>query len=480
MTPPHLFNRATLADYRTSIDAAADVLDAAVREVSQPVRSAAPAALSAELAEIDLDTPAPTLQAALDETRQLYLDRAVWFHEPTYAAHLNPPVAVPALAADVIASAVNTSVDTWDQSQSATLIEMRLIAWLTNKLGLPETAGGIFTSGGTASNQQALLLARDRCLDAGADLRTLRFLCTSQSHFSVHKAAHVLGLGKDAVVHIPTDRHGRLSPIAADRVITDLQKQGLVPAAIVATAGTTDRGAIDPLDAVARLARHHGVWMHVDAAIGGAWITSDRARGWLTGIELADSVTVDFHKTWYQPLAASAVLVRTDGELRRCGLHADYLNPAHYPEPNLVDKSLQTSRRFDALKLWLTLRTLGAQTIGQWVDASLENAQRAYQIAQRTPDVEVLEEPTSHMLLLRFAPKGHPADAPTLNVVNDSIRARMFAAGEHLVARTVIAGTVWLKLTLLNPETGDEFLRQIIAAITSTGHTLTTTTEALA
>ena len=153
----------------------------------------------------------------------------------------------------------------------------------------------------------------------------------------------------------------------------------LVPMAVVATAGTTDFGAIDPLRRIAGVCDRFGVWLHVDGAYGGGLLASRRRRHLLDGIELADSVTIDFHKTWFLPVSASAVVVRDGRSLRHVTHHADYLNPKATTDPNQVDKSLQTTRRFDALKLWMTLRIMGPDCVGDYFDAAIDLAQQVHE-----------------------------------------------------------------------------------------------------
>ncbi|WP_278257666.1 aminotransferase class V-fold PLP-dependent enzyme [Nocardioides convexus] len=240
------------------------------------------------------------------------------------------------------------SLDTFDQSVGGTFIERRLIEWTAARIGFGPEADGVFTSGGSQSNLQGLLLARGRHerVDAGR----LRILASAESHFSVQKSARLLGLGDEAVISVPTDERHRLDPVALERSLAACVDLHLVPMAIVATAGTTDFGAIDPLPAIADLARAYDAWLHVDAAYGGGLLVSPTRRSRLDGIDRADSVTIDFHKTFFQPVSSSAIVVRDRATLRPATWYADYLNPRESTSPNQVDKSLQTTRRFDALK----------------------------------------------------------------------------------------------------------------------------------
>ncbi|SDS18429.1 pyridoxal phosphate-dependent decarboxylase family protein [Microlunatus soli] len=471
---PHLFSHRTVDDYDKQVRAAVEAVSSRIQAVRQPRTAAAPEQLQALVDGIDLDRPTGDTFAAIDEAASLYLEHAVWFHHPDYLAHLNCPVALPALAADAIASAVNTSVDTWDQSTSATLMEQKLITWTGARIGFDEQCDGIFTSGGTQSNLQAMLLARDECRRRSGLRSTAGFciLATDQTHFSVAKAAGILGLPDDAVRVVSTDRRGRMRPDALTDLISDLRAAGKSIMAVSATAGTTDRGVIDPLPELAAICTREGIWLHVDAAYGCGLLVSRQRRSWLDGIERADSVTVDYHKSFGQPVACSAVLVRRAETMQHAGWHADYLNPAESRHPNLVDKSLQTTRRFDAFKLWLTLRATGPDLLGDAFDQVIDLATGVAELIDDDPVLELLQEPTLSTVLFRYLPEDGSTGPRLLDAVNTRIREELFASGRVLIAKTRINGSSWLKLTLLNPETGIDGIASALELIKWTGRRL--------
>ncbi|MDN3293788.1 aspartate aminotransferase family protein [Streptomyces ficellus] len=449
----HLLNDATAEQYRRAVTEGVERVANRLASTRQPFTGVTPDELAPLISSVDLDRPLGDTSAALDELEQVYLRDAVYFHHPRYLGHLNCPVVIPAVLGEAVLSAVNSSLDTWDQSAGGTLIERRLIDWTAGRIGLGPAADGVFTSGGTQSNLQALLLAREEAKTD--DLAKLRVFSSECSHFSVQKSAKLLGLSPQAVIAIPTDRDKRMQSVALAAELELCAAQGLVPMAIVATAGTTDFGSIDPLPEIAELAAQYGSWMHVDAAYGCGLLASPTRRHLLDGIERADSVTVDYHKSFFQPVSSSAVLVRDGATLRHATYHADYLNPRRTVEeriPNQVDKSLQTTRRFDALKLWMTLRVMGAEGIGQLFDEVCDLAAAGWDLLAADPRYDVVVQPSLSTLVFRYIPAA--VTSPTeIDRANLHARKALFASGEAVVAGTKVDGRQYLKFTLLNPET---------------------------
>ncbi len=449
----HLLNDTTAEQYRRSVTEGVERVAARIATTDRPFTGVAVDALSRRIDGIDLDRPLRDTAAVLDELEDVYLRDAVYFHHPRYLAHLNCPVVIPALLGEAVLSAVNSSLDTWDQSAGGTLIERKLIDWTTARIGLGPAADGVFTSGGTQSNLQALLLAREEA--KAESLADLRIFASEVSHFSVKKSAKLLGLGPDAVVSVPVDHDKRLQAVALARELERCVRDGLVPMAVVATAGTTDFGSIDPLPEIAGLCEQYGVWMHVDAAYGCGLLASLKYRDRIAGIERADSATVDYHKSFFQPVSSSAVLVRDAATLRHATYHAEYLNPRRMVQeriPNQVDKSLQTTRRFDALKLWTTLRVMGADGIGELFDEVCDLAAEGWKLLAADPRFDVVVEPSLSTLVFRHVPAA-VTDPAEIDRANLYARKALFASGDAVVAGTKVAGRHYLKFTLLNPET---------------------------
>lgn len=471
----HLLTNGSADVYREILAQGVDRVASRVAGTTAPFTGVTPEELTADVAGVDLDHALGSPAAALDELENVYLRDAVYFHHPRYLAHLNCPVVIPALLGEAVLSAVNSSLDTWDQSAGGTLIERRLIDWTAGRIGLGPAADGVFTSGGTQSNLHALLLARE---EAGLSPKSgrKRIIASAAGHFSVQKAAKLLGLDADAVIVVPTDDQRRMSVSALARELVRCHRRGDTVMAVVATAGTTDFGTIDPLPRIADLCETFKTWLHVDAAYGCGLLASPTRRHLLTGIERADSVTVDYHKSFFQPVSSSALLVRDGATLRHATYYADYLNPRRMAEakiPNQVDKSLQTTRRFDALKLWMTLRIMGADAIGALFDEVVDRAAEAYELLAEDPRFEVVTRSDLSTVVFRYL----PADSDRADLVNLYAREALAASGEALIAGTTVDGRQFLKFTLLNPLTTTEDIEYVLERIAE--HAASRTTPVL-
>ena len=482
----HIFNVDNLKTFRQEINSTASLICHSVGRAANPFTGILPAELAERFSHLDLDSPRQSLEDTLSELESLYLNDAVYFHHPRYMMHLNPPVSRPAIAAELIQAAINTSVDTWDQSAGGTFIEQSLIDWTLKKIGFPQGSDGIFTSGGTQSNLMALLLARDNyCLKhlnghsiqlhgLPPEAGRFRIFTSCVSHFSIQKAAALLGLGFESVVSIPVDKGFRMDPGALRRSLAQCRANGEIPIAVVATMGTTDFGSIDPIAAIKEVCDAYGMWLHADAAYGCGLLTSPKNRWLIEDIHHADSVTVDYHKSFLQPVACGAFFAKISTDLACLTYHAEYLNPLSQKlegTPNLVCKSLQTTRRFDALKLWVTLRTIGPDTIGEVFDNLIDLAHNAWQAHHQDPELEFIHEPVLSTLVFRFVP-ARLADHNGLNELNLEIRKWLSRHGKALIASTRIQGTLYLKLTLLNPAVTLTDVSDVIAMIKMAGRHL--------
>lgn len=467
-------------DYRRAINEAVNTL---LRSWSrQPYIGSSPVNLSAIWAGEVLPADGRSSGKVWRQVGQI-VSHSIALTHPATIAHLHPPPLIASLAADVVISALNQSMDSFDQGPAATMLELSMCDWLCREIGFPQGAGAVFTAGGTQSNFMGLLLARDATAFARwnwpvqvkglpPEASRMRFLCSEVAHFTVEKSAYQLGLGREAVIKIPTDSAFRMDVASLARVLQEIERDGLVPAAIVATAGTTDFGSIDPLSEIARLARQAGAWLHVDAAYGSALLLSKKHRRKLDGIELADSVSVDFHKKFWQSISCAAFALRDAGNFRHLELHADYLNPEAHEQagiPDLVSRSLATTRRFDALKLWLSFQLLGREKFGAMIDRTLALAAHAAARLRQKERFELLNEPEMSCVVFRYLPENVQLDADGLN---RQIRDRLFERGEAVLGHTRVHGRQCLKFTCMNPVTDEGDLDALLEHIQITGRAL--------
>jgi len=474
----YIFNEGSLTDYTAALLQGVALIQRKIDRQEQPCTGITPGELAPRLSSINIDQPLDSVHVALKELESIYLDDAIYFHHKRYMAHLNCPIVYPAILAELISSSINSSLDTWDQSVGATLIEQKLIDWTSSLIGFGEDADGVFTSGGTQSNLMAILLARDaycaRHLQ-GFSVKThglpqcsnrFRIFTSEFSHFSVQKSAAIVGLGYESVVSVSCDSHYKIRTDVLESEIRGALERGLIPIAVVATAGTTDFGSVDPLEEIHRVCKKYDIWMHTDAAYGCGLLASPTRKNLLAGIEHSDSVTLDFHKSFLQPVSCSAFIARDKSTLSVVTHHAEYLNPLSAERegtPNLVNKSIQTTRRFDALKLWLTLRTMGVSAVGQVFDEVCALARSTCDRLASEENFEVIHRAELSTVVFRYRP---PAlDESSVNDMNAHIRKTLFRSGQAVVAGTKVRGKFFLKFTLLNPELSMEDINSILQLI---------------
>ncbi|MGR4878632.1 pyridoxal phosphate-dependent decarboxylase family protein [Streptomyces sp. LARHCF249] len=490
LLPPHLLagSREGLTEVAAAVGEAIDAALGAHRPVG-PLPAGAPSAVLASAAQAlgPARLPAEGLgaKAALQLLATLLMEHGIDLSHPRAAAHLQPPPLAVAVAADTLASVTNASLDTYDSGPAAIAVERWLIGVLTRLAGLGERADGVLTPGGSLSNLLGLLLARDaaalrRGVDARQDgvaaLPGPVVFCSELAHFSVQRACAALGLGESAVRLVPTDDRWRMRPEALAAALDGLGP-GRTPLAVVATAGTTDFGSIDPLPQIAEIAAGHGIWMHVDAAYGFGALFSERLAGRLAGLELADSITLDLHKIGWQPAATSVLLVSDPTAFTALDREVAYLNPADDSEAGydgLLGRSLQTTRRPDAVKAAATLLTYGHAGMGRMVDTCHGLARYAERRILAEPELELVSPAALTTVVFRY----RGADPSTADQLNGALRRRLLDSGTALIGRTEVrtagAGSparVCLKFTLLNPTATPEDIDGLVDVVLDAGRT---------
>jgi L-2,4-diaminobutyrate decarboxylase len=465
---------------RPLLSVALDALEKGIVDRDGPLPAGGSDTIGSLIPENVLPREGLGVEPALADMVQAFAGGAADPADPACVAHLHTPPLAVAVAADLVAAVVNSSLDSWDQAPSGTQVESEVVRALAELIGYdPAAASGAITSGGTESNLTGLLLARERSLTQAFDAQPvvtgmppqahgrLRVLCSETTHFSVARSAGVLGLGEDSVVQVPVDEEYRMDPQALRSILVEMRSRGELPIALVATAGTTDLGVVDPLSEIADIAVEYGVWFHVDAAYGGGVLFSERLAPLLAGIERADSVAIDLHKLGWQPVAAGAFLARHAEAFEPMERRVAYLNTADDEEAgfqSLLGRSLRTTRRADALKIAVTFRALGRSGLGELVDRCHDLAHQAAAAVRANPRFELYQDPVLTTVIFRYLPEFGDIDS-----VNAELRRALLREGIAVVGRTELDGSVWLKLTLLNPNTTGDEIEALLASVLAAG-----------
>lgn len=372
---------------------------------------------------------------------------------PAHLAYIPGGALYHGALADYLAAVSNKYSGIFFSGPGAVRMENMVVRWAADLLGLPAAAGGSIASGGSLATLTAITAARDARELRGRDYAQAVVYLTAQTHHCVEKALRVAGMGEAPVRIVPLDERFRMQPAALAAQVAADRRAGLRPWLVVATAGTTDTGAVDPLDAVAEVAAREGCWFHVDAAYGGFFLLTARGRALLRGVERADSVVLDPHKSLFLPWGAGMVLVR-DREtlLRSNAYHGSYMQDA-LREPGEIspaDVSPELSRPFRALRIWLPLMLLGTRPFAAALEEKLLLA-RYFRREVEAAGFEVGPEPDLSIVTFRWAPAGMPlAEA---NVVNQRLVDALRQDGRVFLSSTMLDGRFTLRMAALSLRT---------------------------
>jgi aromatic-L-amino-acid decarboxylase len=412
---------------------------------SLPAQPAAATAGGAALARA-LAEPLPRAGRPLEAVLDLLFERAVpcSFNTagPGYLAYIPGGGLFHAAVADLIADTVNRYVGVFAAAPALAQLEANVTRWLAEIVGYPVGARGLLTSGGSLANFTALVTARRERLPE--DFLTGTLYVSDQTHHSVAKAAILAGFPAAAVRAVPSDGARRIRLDALERMLAADRAAGRHPFLVVGNAGTTNTGAVDPLPALADLARRAGLWFHVDAAYGGFFALTERGRTVLAGLDRADSIVLDPHKGMFLPYGTGALLVRDGEALRRAhSFAAEYL-PGAQEDRDLVDFheiSPELSRPFRGLRLWLPLQLLGIEPFREALDEKLDLARWLADELRDTPGFELVTEPELSLFAFRLHPPG--AEEVELDALNRELLARVNAKNRvHLTATVLDRGFV--------------------------------------
>jgi aromatic-L-amino-acid decarboxylase len=398
------------------------------------------------------DAAVPVLDALEDAAR--ILDASIAQPRPRYFAFIGSSGLEIGTIADLLAHTydINLAVD----ARAATVLEQQAVRWVGEFIGYP-TADGAFTSGGTISNVTAIAAARERALPGsrhtGLGDRRVAVYCSQEVHYSVTRAIELLGIGSDNLRAIELDGLRRMRPDALAVAIDDDLDEGITPICVVATAGTTLTGAIDPLAEIADVCAGRGVWLHVDGAYGLPAATVPSRASLFEGLDRADSCSVDAHKWLYLPKACGVVMVRDADSLAGAFAHEEGYLPHQQHELHAADTTLEYSRPFRALKLWLAFRAHGAAQFRDAIAQNLAEADLLFRHAQTSEDFEVQDAPPQLSIVpIRHAPPG----VPDLDAHNEALADAIQRDGRAYLAAALIDDRVWLRPCFVNFRTTEE------------------------
>ena len=353
---------------------------------------------------------------------------------------------------------------TWLTSSGPSQLELVVIDWIRCWLGYPETAGGLFTSGGSAASVDALVAAREQ---AGHPERATVYM-SDQSHSAHIRAARIVGVRSECVRMIPTDGRFRLDVTALARAVADDRSAGFNPVAVCANAGAASTGAIDPLEAMADFCEAEGIWLHVDAAYGGFAIVTEEGKRLLRGIERADSIGLDAHKWFFQPYEAGCLLVKDLRTLERAfAVKHDVLQDTIWGanHPNFSDRGLQLSRSVRALKVWVSIQTFGMAAFRDAVARGMELASRAESYVRASPNLEMANPASLGIVCFRINPAETDLDEEVLDDINRTVLARVFWEDRAFISSTLLNGTFALRLCIVNHTTTWDDVRETLEAV---------------
>ncbi|MSR64089.1 MAG: pyridoxal-dependent decarboxylase [Planctomycetes bacterium] len=394
------------------------------------------------------------------------LARSTRLQSPRFVGH---QVAAPhplAALCELVSALLNNGMAVYEMGPAATAIERELVRWFAREFGLPEDADGLLTSGGSAGNLTALLAARELAAgfpawEQGAHAGPpLCVLVGAQAHYSIARSAQIMGFGRAGAWPVPVDERYRLRPELLPEALRAARAAGRRPIAVVASACSTATGAFDPLEPIADFCAQEDLWLHVDGAHGAPAALSPRYRGLVAGIERADSIVVDAHKLLLVPALCTAVLFRQGRHACAAfAQEASYLFGAGAHDQGL--RTLECTKRMLGLPLYALLEVLGREVLVAHVEHCFDLARAFAAELRAAPDFELAVEPQANIVCFRHVPAG----ATDLDALQAAVRTRVLESGRFYLVQTRLGGALWLRTTLIHPQTSLDDLRELLATI---------------
>ncbi|MGH7152250.1 MAG: pyridoxal phosphate-dependent decarboxylase family protein [Planctomycetota bacterium] len=408
------------------------------------------------------------LGAILDDFERLVVPAATHWNHPGFFGYFAISASAPGVIGEMLCAALNQQAMLWRTSPAATELEAVALSWLARLLGLPAAFEGVIYDTASIATLHALAAAREaagldvrrRGLAGRSDVPRLRVYASEEAHSSVDKAVILLGLGQEALRKIPTDDAFRMRAEALEEAVAEDRKQGWRPLAVVATVGTTSTTSVDPVAEIASLCASAGLWLHVDAAYGGAAAVVPELRGTLAGCDRADSLVVNPHKWLFVPFDCSAFYCRRMDALRAAfSLTPDYLRTSEGAR-NLMDTGIQLGRRFRALKLWMVLRSFGAEGLASRIREHLRLARLFASWIDADPAFERLAPVPFSVVCFRAR-----AEEGKVDGLNERLLEEVNRTGEVFLSSTRIRGRLALRLAVGHLRTEERHLARAWALL---------------
>lgn len=352
---------------------------------------------------------------------------------------------------DYLAAVTNRYASVYSSSPGAVLLETQLVKWMADTVGYPSGSGGYLASGGSIANLTAVVTARDHARLKGEDFMRVVVYLTDQTHHCVDRALNISGLRECIRRYVPMDSAFRMIPGELDRQITEDKENGLIPWLIVASAGSTDSGAVDPLDKIGSIAQSHKLWFHVDAAYGGFFLLTDEGRNRMIGIELSDSVVLDPHKSLFLPYGTGALLVKDVVNLASShAYNANYMKHAASDTGiySPADISPELTKHFRAMRMWLPLKIHGVRVFRSALEEKLLLADYLWREFSTMNDIEVSPPPQLSIFLFRWVPEGGDHE-----LLNRRLHDSLLRDGCVFLSTTEVYGKFYFRVAVLSAAT---------------------------
>ncbi|MEO8295892.1 MAG: aminotransferase class V-fold PLP-dependent enzyme [Gemmatimonadota bacterium] len=389
---------------------------------------------------------------------------------PGFLAYVPSCPTFPAVLGDWLAAGFNCFGGAWTVAAGPSAVELTVLDWFRGWLGMPHGTGGLLTSGGSAATVTALVAARHAAVqEEPARLERAVIYTSSQAHSSVVRAAWIAGVPRANVRSIEVDAGFRMDTDALVAAIAEDRRRGLLPFAVVASAGTTNTGSVDPLSRIADICAAESIWYHIDAAYGGFAILTDRGRALLAGIERADTVTLDPHKWLFVPFECGCLLARDPTRLRDAfRILPEYLRDVETngEEVNFADYGEQLTRSTRALKVWLPVQFFGVGALRSAIDTGINLAKHAETLMRADPFFEILSPAQLGITCFRIHPDGIDDDAK-LDVLNQRINEKVNALGQHFISSTRLNGRFSLRICVLGFRTTERDIDELVESLRS-------------